>query len=731
MIDFRGVITPTRAALFGLIAAPFAAKLHLIFGLLAANPMLLNGRFASHLVIGTSPFPTDPNNAITSQALGHRAALDLLGGHLPWWNYLEGIGTPLAGEMQSAALFPLTPLLWFGDGQLYFHICLQIIAGVSAYFLMRRMGCARLAAFAAGALFEFNGTFAWQGNAIVNPIPFLPLILLGVETARDRIQSGQLGGWRWIAVGLALSLYAGFPEIAYLDGLLIAAWTLVRAGNLPRGNDLKFLCRVGIGVAVGLLLAAPILIAFGDYLGDAYVGGHAGTGFIRSFVDPGHFANVFLPYLRGWYAPPSRHDEWVFWGAVGGYSGLGLFALATVGALGVRDRPLRVTLAVWVVVAGAASYGVPGVAKLLSFIPAFGLSAFFRYLAPSIEFALAVLAALAANDHLYHRGRQPHRSYWIGITAAILIAGAALYRAAPQLEWLLLATVLSLALGLASVIILVIIGILPIDGRWRAGLLTAGLGAESITFFVIATIGTPLSGHLELGGVRYLQSHLGLQRFYTLGPITPNYGSYFGIAQLNYDDQPVPRDWANYVVAHLDDNIAGPSYFRAESRRLRDGPSAAQNFVKNLTNYLRLGVRYVVVRNRFDAASLPNWPAATPVFADSVMKIYELSGWRPYVAADGCRLEIASRASLTADCAAPSRLTRLELFMPGWRAWVNGFETPIVRVDELFQQIALPAGRSTVEYRFRPPYMPLGYVAFALGCIALIGRPRQKVKVSA
>ena len=717
MGSVAGLFASTRGALFFLVVAPFAAKIHFLLGLLAANPMYLYGRFASHLVIGVAPFPKDPNIAITSQALGHRAALDLLSGHVPWWNYFEGIGAPLAGEMQSAALFPLTPLLWFEDGQFYFHICLQIIAGLSTYFLMRRIGVGALAALVAGVVFEFNGTFAWQGNAIVNPIAFLPVVLLGVETARQRVASGRGGGRRWIAAGVALSLYAGFPEIAYLDGLLIAAWCLVRAGTMPRGEDFRFLFRVGLGAVVGVLLAAPILIAFGDYLTVAYVGPHTGAGFIHSFVDPRHFATLLFPYLDGWYF--FDRPQVMFWGAVGGYCGLGLFAIAIVGALGKRDRALRIVLAGWAIVALAATYGVPGVAWILSFIPGFGLSAFFRYLAPSFEFAFAVLAALAVDDQLRHQ-RLPARSFWIGCAIAGSVACVALYAALPRLERniFLTATVMSAGIAVLSVIILLLIGMWPMTGRRRAAFLTAGLSVEAIAFFTIATFGTPLSGRLERGGIHFLQTHLGVQRFYTLGPIAPDYGSYFGIAQLNYDDLPVPRDWSSYVVAHLDDNISAPLYFRAETRRHRDGPSAAENLAKNLPNYLALGVRYVVALPGFDMNGLPGWPAPEPVYSDAAMDIYELTGWRPYATAEGCRVNIESRDAITADCPAPSRLTRLEYFMPGWRAWVNGAETPVARAEGLVQQVALPAGRSTVRFRFRPPYMPLGYAALIIGCIA-------------
>ena len=37
----------------------------------------------------------DPNVGFVTEADGHLAALDLLHGHLPWWNYFEGLGQPL------------------------------------------------------------------------------------------------------------------------------------------------------------------------------------------------------------------------------------------------------------------------------------------------------------------------------------------------------------------------------------------------------------------------------------------------------------------------------------------------------------------------------------------------------------------------------------------------------------------------------------------------------------
>ena len=69
-----------------------------------------------------------------------------------------------------------------------------------------------------------------------------------------------------IAVALALSLYAGFPEVAFIDGLLALLWFAVRSVGLPRHSLATFAQSVALGAGIGALLAAPILVAFADYL---------------------------------------------------------------------------------------------------------------------------------------------------------------------------------------------------------------------------------------------------------------------------------------------------------------------------------------------------------------------------------------------------------------------------------------------------------------------------------
>lgn len=171
------------------------AHLPYLLGVFDPNP--LGPR--SGLLTGVTPgwlggqSTLDPNDGLTSQALSHRAMLDWLHLEPPWWNPYEGTGAPLAAEMQSAALFPPTVLTLLANGQLYEHMLLEILAGISTYLLLRRIAISRWPSVAAAIAFALNGTFAWFSDATVNPVAFLPLLLLGVEIAYGASVSGRRG----------------------------------------------------------------------------------------------------------------------------------------------------------------------------------------------------------------------------------------------------------------------------------------------------------------------------------------------------------------------------------------------------------------------------------------------------------------------------------------------------------------------------------------------------------
>lgn len=716
------------------------------------NPLLTMSGLGMAVKAGAlaGRFTIDPNAGTTAQSLGHLAALDLVHGHLPWWNPYEGVGAPLAGEMQSAALFPPTVLLALPQGQLLFHLVLEAAAGMATWRLLARLGTSRALAAAGGCAFALNGTFAWFAHAPVNPIACLPLVLLGVERARDAAQASRGGAFGLVAVALALSLYAGFPEVAYLDGVFALLWAIVRVAGLERGARLGFARKLAAGAAVGALLAAPIAVAFADYLPAAYLGPHAGGYDTRSAPSAGVGA-LFFPYVAGPVFGFTRAEAQgilgSFWIDVGGYLTTTLLGLGIMGLWSRRLRALRLGLLAWIVVALGRTYGAGPLGRIVDLLPFMGRVEAYRYLTPSIELAGVVLALLAADD--LRRGDVPRRVAVAGVVVAggcalgSLAGGRSLLHAVasfPQShDWL----VWSLAWGFGLLAATGAAAVL-LRGRFR-GLLTpivCGLVVlDACAMFVVPELAAPRGGSIDTALVRWVHDHVGTQRLFTLGGLlNPNYGSYFGVQEADVNDLPMPAAYARDIESHLDPRTV-PNHFDGTTIVYEDPDRAPAGSVRplpatpvvaletGLRAYEAIGVRYVAAyRGSADAASL----AALGLFrayADPHAVVYRLPRAAPLYSAPGgsCRLSSERIGSVTADCRRPAVLVRRELWMAGWSATADGRPLLVERDGPLFQSVRLGRGLEVVRFAYVPPHEHLALWAFVagLGVLALTWARRR------
>jgi hypothetical protein len=77
---------------------------------------------------------------------------------------------------------------------------------------------------------------------------------------------------------------------------------------------------------------------------------------------------------------------------------------------------------------------------------------------------------------------------------------------------------------------------------------------------------------------------------------------------------------------------------------------------------------------------------------------------------------------LVIDVDAPERgfLVLADQYSPGWRASVNGETVPIVRANYAFRLVEVPAGRSRVEFRYRPASVAVG-AAVSVATLGLLG----------
>ena len=113
--------------------------------------------------------------------------------------------------------------------------------------------------------------------------------------------------------------------------------------------------------------------------------------------------------------------------------------------------------------------------------------------------------------------------------------------------------------------------------RRPSGVLTALAAIEAILLFAFPFASAPRGGKIDMELVKFLQRHAGLQRVATAygNGLTPNFGSAFGIATINYDDLPVPDRTVRFVQRELDPKVL-PIMFRPNILfRTRPRPNAA------------------------------------------------------------------------------------------------------------------------------------------------------------
>jgi hypothetical protein len=425
-----GGLSPDWRAMLAILAVVVAANAPVLFAFSDPNPLGPRSELVSGVTAGPLPGEAtiDPNDGFISQALGHRAALDLLHLRLPWWDPYEGTGAPLAGGMTSAAFFPPTLLTVFSNGQIYERVLLEIVAGLSVYLLLRRISLSRRACVPSAIAFALNGTFAWFAITPINAVAVLPALLLGVELAYSRSVSGRRGGWWLIAVAGAVSLYAGFPEVAYIDGLLCLCWFAWRCGCL-RGKPLRaFAGKAASGAIVGVLLSAPLLLAFFDYLAEAELGSHSGSAVGMVHLPTPALSQLMLPYVYGpiFAFGDTKLTLTTIWGEVGGYLSTSLLLFALLGLVSTGRRGLRLLLLAWIVLALARMYAKPPLlGDLVGLLPEMSRVAFFRYGFPSVELAVVVLAGLGL-DELTRASPSRRRSAIVASASLAVVTLAAL-----------------------------------------------------------------------------------------------------------------------------------------------------------------------------------------------------------------------------------------------------------------------------------------------------------------
>jgi hypothetical protein len=702
-------------------ALPILAHLPEIGGWVSCNPLydtpwLLAGSLRPIL---PGHCTMDGNVGGTLQALGGAAANAWLAGTVPWWSPDTGLGLPLAAEAQPAVFFlPFVLLLHFPAGIVLLKLAMQVLSGLFTYKVSRELGFGRGAASIGGGAFALNGSFAWFAHSMILPVAFLPALVFGLERSRRLAAQGLAGGTAWIALGLAYSLVAGFPETAFMDGLLAGLWAITALCRLQAGRRVALAGKILAGGCAGLALAAPGWISFLDLLPHASIGAHVFVPL--NHMTAGQAAALLFP---GIYGPPYADGSLAAWSDDGGYFGPAIACLALMALCGgPRLRGLRWALGGWVVFWLCAFFGETLCHAIWAAAPPLNQVQMTRYAMPSMEFAAVVLAAMAVDD--WRRGVLRPRSIWTGAMLTAILAGTVLLLGA-RAGRLSVRDPAAVSFAAASLIEAVLVLSLVLyrlacpPGRIGAAMLAAVVLLAAAVNFALPELAGARPGRQALGAVAYLRRHAGLTRVFAVNNQMPvNYSAYFGFPSIQADMVPAPLAWtsaARRIGGEIDMSLSGLGMFttaadqvaalRASAARLEDA-----------------GVGYVVTAASDDPFAADGLPGMVLDFDDGHSRIYGLPH-AAYAEARGgpCRLRIETALRQDADCASPASLLRRELWVAGWHARINGEKAAIQESGGMFQSVVLPAGHADIVWTYLPPHAWTMMVLSALGATATAG----------
>ncbi len=190
-------------------------------------------------------------------------------GEWPLWNPDLYVGVPLAANPQWGAYDPQVLVLaalesiggrtLFDRGFAWLAVLRIAAATLGAYLLARRLRVGYLGAWIAGLGFGLSGSLVlWLGFSLAHVTPLLPWVLIGLEGLRARRCARAFIG---TSSALALAVYGGHPESSFFVGLAAGLWALSSLERDRRAGLLGLLA-----LAVGVMLAAPVLLPFVEYL---------------------------------------------------------------------------------------------------------------------------------------------------------------------------------------------------------------------------------------------------------------------------------------------------------------------------------------------------------------------------------------------------------------------------------------------------------------------------------
>ena len=485
------------------------------------------------------------------------AGRQLAAGHLPALDPYIWSGSPLLGDWNAGAAYPLTALFAVLPGVAAWTLGLIVtwaVAAVGMFAFLRALRLGSLASLLGALAFAFAGAMPAQiaHFGLVAGMSWVPLGLLAVlRLAEPRTLASRLPWVSVLGAAFGLTTLAGEPRA--IDNAVIllglyAGWQVVRAGRRSGPLAVSVLAGLALGACLGAVQLLPGLAAISTSQRAASSMALYGSGSLA----PGWLLLMLVPDLLGGSGSVGQPAFFASYNLAEVTSYVGILPLVAACALAARLRPRR-PLPDWLAWLLIAIVGIvlalgafTPAAHLLVHLPLFGSQRLQSRNIMVTDTALAVLLAYWADDPFW-RARAADRSRpgeagqqapgkrrrWhipqidpataagiLPAAAVIVVVALGIWRAPALLGWLgvsghaipaagrLAPSLLPFAVLAAAAIGLLLAGP-ALAPRWQSRLLAGFVAADVIVFTVLAVVAVaPGAGQRTVAGARTTQASL-------------------------------------------------------------------------------------------------------------------------------------------------------------------------------------------------------------------------------
>lgn len=692
----------------------------------------------------------------------------------PLWNPYNFTGNPLLATYQSAIFHPLFflfLLLPTIDAWSITIILQPVVTALSMYWMLSVFGFSRKAKFLGALAFAFSGFFmVWWEEAYMFSYSalFLPLAIGCAEQYRK--QSKPL----WLAllsVSVAGSIVSGAFQMTFYLVLTLLLWCIYR-------NGIKRMLPYIISIAVALFLSGVHLVPnLEAYWYSSRIAVDAKYIFDANLLPLWHLVTMIAPDYFGNpgtynYSGLGFYHERMIW------IGVVPLVLTLLSVIAPPKLPHARFFLLLFGVSLSLVFSLPTTWVLLYYakIPILSSLTPTRMMMVT-TFAAAVITAMKTEQ----MGKAISKRHVL-IAALILFTAILVAAAAPVITYLRVPKTPFPTIQLRNLVIPTA-GIVISLAAFLLAAFKPTLRAVSLALLVLVTLGTTVlfSNKFHYFSERRfvfpdtplftaLHSYAGTNRFWTYenGYLEKNFASQYGLYSPEGYDSITIRRYAEFLAFA---NSHGKNHIPSRSDALI---SSTDHLSSILTDPYRVralaltGVTTIVQKNTPDRGdqSVESDSARFPLLWNDqrfLLKANSLGMPRTFLASS-YQLETTPERTLTTlfspdfsytntllldrtpvstpdptatgtatiltsqpntvaiktETNGPMLIYLADAWYPGWKAYIEGKQTPLYRANYAFRAAFVPKGTHTMEFRYEPISWTLGIGTTVLGILCLV-----------